>query len=137
VAEDKVAIVRRLYEANCSGPPETTVEVALSLVDPAFEFRSRVAAVEGSMYRGYEGARKYFADMADAWREWQNEPGEIIDVGRDAVLVDSTFRGVGKESGVEVELRSAIVFVVARGKVVRGLSYPTREEALAAAGIPE
>jgi hypothetical protein len=38
---------------------------------------------------------------------------------------------------VEVELRSAIVFVVAEKKVVRCLSYPTRKEALEAAGLEE
>ena len=134
---DNVEIVRRLYAANRSGPPEETVDVALALSTPDFEFRSRVAAVEGGDYHGHEGGRRYFEDMAAAWREWHNEPEEMVEVSPDAVLVESTFHGVGRDSGTPVELRSAIVFVLSGGKVAGAFSYSTREEALAAAGLAD
>ena len=135
MSEENVEIVRRVYSANRSGPPEETIEVALALMAPDFEFRSRVAAVEGGSYHGHEDGRRYYADMAMAWREWRNEPAELIEVAPDAVLADSMFHGVGRDSGMPVALRSAIVFVLSQGKVTRILSYPTREEALAAAGL--
>jgi ketosteroid isomerase-like protein len=136
MSQENVEIVRRMLEVNRSGPPEQTIDVGLSLTDPALEFR-RITAVEDAEYLGHEGLRRYTADLADAFREWRNEPVEIVEVSPDAVLVDNRFQGVGRESGIEVELRSAIVFVLADGKCVRCLSYPTRAEALEAAGLEE
>jgi ketosteroid isomerase-like protein len=137
MSQENVEIVRRMLELNRSGPPEQTLDVVLSLTDPAVVFRSRITAVEGAEYRGHEGLRRYTADLTDSFREWRNEPEEIVEVSPDAVLVDNRFQGVGRESGMEVELRSAIVFVLADGKCVRCLSYPTRAEALEAAGLEE
>ncbi len=112
------------------------MEVGVSLSHPDFELRSRVTAVEGANYRGHDGARRYNRDLADAFQSWVNVPGEIVEVGDDAVVVDNTFRAVG-HSGAEVELKSGIVFVIRDGRVFRCLSYPTREEALEAAGLSE
>ncbi|MGH2956831.1 MAG: nuclear transport factor 2 family protein [Solirubrobacterales bacterium] len=137
MSDENVEIVRRALAANRSGPPEETREIALSLVDPAVEFRSRITAVEGADYLGPEGLRKYFDDMADAFRVWRNDADEIVEVGPDAVLVDSIFHAVGKDSGLQIELRNAALFVLSEGKIVRCLAYPTREEALEAAGLSE
>ena len=135
MSRDTIDIVRRAFVANRSGVSDETIEELLSLVDPEVDFRSRVVAVEGGDYHGHDGIRRYLADMADAFGEWRNEPGEMIEVAPGAVLVDNTFHGIGKGSGVEIELRSAMVFLLKAGKIIRCLSYPTREEALAAAGV--
>ena len=137
MSQENIEIVLRLLRANRSGPPEETSELVLLLTDPALEYRSRIAAVEGADYRGHQGVRKFFDDMADAFRTWRNEPDEIVELTPDVVLVDNNFHGVGNESGIEVELRSAVVFAVSEGRVVRCVAYPTREEALQAAGLWE
>lgn len=136
MSEANLEIVRQAYDANRSGRPEDTVDVCLALADPSVEFRSRLTSVEGSTYNGHDGVRRYFADMADAWEEWRNDVGEVRDLGHEAVLTTATFRATGK-SGVEVELLSAIVWVLSDGKVVRMHAYPTPEEALEAAGLSE
>lgn len=59
--QENVEIVRRAIEPNRSGPPKATIEVAVSLSDPAIEFTSLVAAVEGRTYRGHEGVRIHAA----------------------------------------------------------------------------
>jgi ketosteroid isomerase-like protein len=137
MSQDNVEIVRRILAANRSGPHGETTGIVLALADPKVEFRSRITAVEGAEYLGHEGVRRYHDDMADAFRAWHNEAAEIIEVSPDAVLVDNVFHGTGKDSGMEVELRSAIVFVVSEGRATRCFSYPTREEALEAAGLSE
>lgn len=109
--------------------------MALSLTDPRMEFTSRLSEIEGRRYDGHDGARRYFAEMSEAWREWRNEAHDIAEVSPDAVLVDNVFHAVGRDSGMPVTLRSAIVIVFSEGKVVRCLSYPSRDEALRAAGI--
>ena len=127
-------IVRRLYAANRSGPAAETIDVALELGDPEGEFQSRLGAVEGRSYRGREGVHAYYADMAAAFREWRNEVENIVEVRPGVVVADSRFHGVGRESGMEVELRSGIVFSVSdEGKITGFTSFPTRAEAMAAA----
>jgi ketosteroid isomerase-like protein len=136
MSEENVELVRHAVEANRSGPPDVTVEEAVALADPDFEMTSRLTSVEGTTYRGHDGVRRYFEDMADAWQEWRNDIDEMTEVSPDAVLTGVTFRAIG-QSGVNVELRSAVVWVLSDGKVVRIHSYPSRQEALEAAGLSE
>ena len=135
VPGDNVEIVRELLATNRSGRPDETVDRAVELADSRVELRSRVSALEGGTYHGHEGMRAYVKDLTTAFREWRNEPTEIVQITEDVILADNTFHGIGRDSGVAVELRSAIVFVLAEGKVVRCLSYGTRGEALEAAGL--
>ncbi len=136
MSQENVEIVRRILAANRSGPDNETRDIALALADSEIQLRSRITAVEGAEYLGHDGVRRYYDDMA-AFRAWHNEAAEIIEVSPDLVLVDNVFHATGRESGVEVKLRSAIVFVVSDGRVTRCLSYPTRAEALEAAGLSE
>jgi ketosteroid isomerase-like protein len=136
MSEENVEIVRQAWEANRSGAPGEAVEKAIALAHPDLEFISRLTAVEGGSYRGAEGIRRYFQDMEDAWQEWHNELHEVTEIGRDTVLTDGTFRGTA-QSGVEAELRSGIVWKLSGGKVIGMHAYPSREEALEAAGLSE
>ena len=131
-----VEVVRRVIEANRSDDIEAGIEAILALSDPSCELRSAVYAVEGATYRGHDGIRRYFSDMADAWQEWRNEADEILEIGPDAVLVNIHFRAVG-HSGTAVEARNALVFVLSEGKCLSMHSYATREEALEAVGLRE
>jgi hypothetical protein len=135
-SERNVGVVRRITAANRSGPQEETVEVAVALTDPASESVSRVTSIEGSTYKGHAGVRGYFADMADAFKEWRNDLGAVEEVEPGVVLADLTFRGTGN-SGVEVELESSVIFVISSGRVRRIHAAPSRAEALAAAGLSE
>jgi ketosteroid isomerase-like protein len=136
MSEENLEVVRRALDANRSGSLDDTVEEAVALSDPDIEFRSRLTSVEGTTYRGLDGIRAYFADMADAWREWHNEPDTITEVSSAAVLVDTTFRATAK-SGVDVSLHNAVVFVLSDGRIVGIHAYPSRQEALEAAGLSD
>jgi hypothetical protein len=50
--------------------------------------------------------------------------------------LDLTFHGTAR-SGVDVELRSAAVVLFSRGRILRMDTYPSRQEALEAAGLSE
>ena len=137
MSQENVEIVRQLLAANRSGPEEATIDVAVRLTDPNLEFRSRVSAVEGGTYRGHDGARRYFSDMADAWQEWRNDAEHVVEIDPDAVLIEIRFWGVGKGSGAVIELRSVILFVLSGGRVSQIHSYETKAQALEAAGLSE
>jgi hypothetical protein len=125
-----VDVARAAIMANRSGPAEETIDVVVALADPQLEFTSRVAAVEGAAYIGPDGLRRYFADMAEAWREWRNEPHEIVELSGGAVVAHLTFHGIGKDSAVPVELKNAVAFVIEGDRIVRCVAAATREDAL-------
>ena len=130
-------IVRRGLEAHHSDNLEARVEELVAFWDPRCEYTSVMAALEPATYHGHDGIRRYLGDLADRWAEWRIEPEEVFDVGPDTVLATLRFHGVGKDSGVPVEGRLASVVVLSEGKLLRGRTYPSREEALEAVGLRE
>ena len=134
---ENVEVVRQAIEAIRSDDIEADIERLVALSDPGVEFRSVLAAVEGATYRGHEGIRRYFSDLADSWQEWQNEPEEAYEIRPDTVFANCRFTATGKDSGAAVEAHAAVVFVLTEGRLLRVHSYATREEALEAASLRE
>ena len=56
---------------------------------------------------------------------------------RDQVLACVTFRGYGKQSGVETNWSLLQLWTVRDGKFLRGQGFTDRDEALEAAGLRE
>jgi len=53
------------------------------------------------------------------------------------VIATVRFNATGKDSGAAVETRLTIMFTFSEGKFLRVHTYPTRAEALEAAGLRE
>jgi ketosteroid isomerase-like protein len=64
------------------------------------------------------------------------EVHELIEA-RDQVLASVTFRGHGKQSGVEADWNLWQLWTVRDGKFVRGRGFTSRQEALDAAAVRE
>jgi ketosteroid isomerase-like protein len=134
---ENVEIVRQVIESNRSNDRETRVEAVLALCNQRVEYTAARAVLEPATYRGHGGMRRYSSDLADSWAEWRSEPEDIIDVGLNTVVATIRFRATGKDSGAPVDTRLGAVFVLSDGKLLRGHTYPSREEALAAVGLSE
>jgi ketosteroid isomerase-like protein len=132
-----VEVVRQVIESNRSDDIEARIEAFLALCDPSCEYTSAQAAVDAQTYRGHDGIRRYMSDMADSWAEWRNEAEDVLDVGPNTVVATVRSRLTGKDSGVPVEARLGVVFVLSRGKILRGQAYSSREEALEAVELSE
>jgi ketosteroid isomerase-like protein len=65
-----------------------------------------------------------------------HEPQRFIDAGNHVVVI-MEIRGKGKDSGIEVTMRSGDVWTVEGGKVVQLAGYSVASEALEAVGLPE
>ena len=137
MSQENVEIVRQVIAAHRSDDLEAGKKAFLALWDPSCEYIRVTAALEPQTYRGHDGIRRYLSDMADDWEEWRAEAGEILDVSEDTVVATGRFHGTGKSSGVPVQARLAAVFVLSEGKILRGHTYPSREEALEAVGLSE
>src|SRR5688572_20250241 len=135
MSQENVEIVRRILEGN--RPDSGAIEGLLHFADPNCEYTSIVAGVEPEVYRGHDDLRRYRRDLAEAFDDWRNEVEEIFELTSDTVYATIRSRVVGKGSGAAVEARLAAIFVFWEGKIVRAGTYPSREEALEAAGLSE
>jgi ketosteroid isomerase-like protein len=110
----------------------------IAFADPEVEWRSFFATLgEDGVYRGHEGMRQLFQSFADVLDEPWYSPEEFFDVG-DEVVVVLRWGGRGKGSGVEIEEREeAWIFTVQGGKIRHVMEFPSRRQALEAAGLQE
>jgi ketosteroid isomerase-like protein len=137
MSKENVEIVRRIFEAAASGDSADV----FALYDPAVEWDASRAPMPrliggGGVFHGHDGLRRFFKERNAIWGEIEDEPKELIDAGDHVVSAD-TERGRGRRSGVEVEMTQYAVWTLRSGKVVRVVWFPTRAEALEAAGLSE
>jgi ketosteroid isomerase-like protein len=130
MSQENVDVVRRFIEAARS--EDHAIEAFIAVSDPSLEHTRLPAASGPETYSGHDGARRWFTDMADLWREWRNEIEELVEVGPDTVAARVRFIAVGRDSGVPVEARLGLVCMVSEGKVLRSRTYASGEEALEA-----
>jgi hypothetical protein len=73
----------------------------------------------------------------EAWESFEVEPRDFEPVGEYHVLIDVLQHGIGKGSGIEVEMQAFYMIEVGDGMAKRVHLYPDREVALAAAEAGE
>ncbi len=137
MSQENVEVVRQVIESNRSDDIEARIEAVLALWDPSCEYTRVTDAIDPQIYRGHDGIRRYLSDMADSWAKWRSEVEDVFEVPPDTVVATIRSRLTGKESGVPVEAQLGVVFVLSRGKILRGHAYPSRQEALEAVGLLE
>ena len=136
MSEENVQVVREIYEAAARHDRDAV----LSLYDPEVEFDATghplTKLIGGRRaYHGHEGLQEFFHQRNEALEDVTDEVEELVDAGECVVTVWSA-RGRGRASGVEVELLHAGgLFTLRDGKVVQVRFFPTREDALKAAGL--
>jgi ketosteroid isomerase-like protein len=80
---------------------------------------------------------RYLQEWVDMFDDITNVPMELLDVGDDRVVAVQHVTGRAKLSGIETELRYAIVYTLRDGKIVRGREYSDKEQALEAVGLAD
>jgi ketosteroid isomerase-like protein len=128
-----VEIVQALIEAYQRADFPTIAQGC----DDDFEFTSVMTAVEETSYRGRDGLEAYWADMNEAWEDWQIEVVQLHERGAGEVVAIMRLVGTGKASGAPVDRTIGIRYRLRDGKLWRMLSYLDPAEALEAAGMPE
>jgi ketosteroid isomerase-like protein len=124
VGGDDVAVVKAVFAAFA----ERDVERVLDLIDPEVEFTAVTADLAGRTepYRGREGIREYFRDIALVWDDIRLTPREFREVG-DSILV--TGRVSARSPARIVEGSTGWVFRLRDGRVVYGRVYASAEDA--------
>jgi ketosteroid isomerase-like protein len=132
MSQENVEVVRRGYEAFVQRDMEAIEAIGQEHLAPDFEFES---VLTGQVYRGAEGTRELAADLWDTL-DYMAAPEEIIDAG-EHVLIVLRISGRGTRSGVPVAQQVAVVWTFAGDRIVRGQSFTSRSEAVAAVGLRE
>ena len=113
------------------------IEAAAPLFDPEFEFEAHGGVGERLRGRGLQA-------LTEAWGEW-TQPFEVfrtevegfIDVDDDRVLVLIRDHTRPRGTDAEIESLGCNLWTLRAGRIARIDFYPTRSQALEAAGLSE
>jgi len=144
MSQESVELVRRTYEViNAIGrtdsqfvDPEELAPDLWARLDPDFELHDRPDIPDARVYRGREASKEFWQKIQQLFSELRWEPREFIDLDH-AVVVETRVMVVGRGSDVRIDADETDVFWFRDGLIVRLQGFPTRDEALEAAGLPE
>ena len=135
MSEENVEVVQRAWEAAWVRKDNDT---ALALYDPDVQIDLTAVPHVGQsrVYFGLEGVQEWLRDLLASFAEMKVEVEEWIDAGERVIAMVHNY-GRGKRSGVAVDKLEAHLWTVRDGLLVRLQIFPTRAEALEAAGLSE
>ena len=109
---------------------EHDVETGKALLAPDGEIYGLRYAIEGTVYRGPDGAERFWADLDDVWGRVRTEDQDVLERGDEALVV-ATLILEGRGSGARTERRIAVHLEVdEHGLVRRFLTLMDPEAAL-------
>jgi ketosteroid isomerase-like protein len=133
MSQQNVEIVRQIFEAFNS----EDIELILARTHTEFELEVPPAlSAEPDIYRGHDGMRRYWESFQDAMDEIRIQPERLCDAG-EAVVVAMHLTAKGRRTAIAVEQRTAGVWTICDGKVIRVRAYVSLSEALETVGLAE
>ena len=140
MSEENVEVVRRVFEnsqtAYKQGHFQESLSVETGLLDPDFELVP-AAELTTEHYRGYDGWERFMQTWTESFEQWSFELEQLVDAGHDRVVAIARQRGIGKESGVPVDLEFGMLYELNAGRVNRVRVFLDPASALEAAGLSE
>jgi ketosteroid isomerase-like protein len=133
MAREDVEFVERAIAAFNARDFPTLYEIS----HPELEFTSILIAVDsgGATWHGRDAWQRYFAAMDEMWESWRIADVEIHDgaePGRIACTL--SIGGTGRHSGVPVDRRIGVSYLIRGGQVVRLTAHPDPADALREVG---
>ncbi|MCW3067546.1 MAG: hypothetical protein JWL67_171 [Solirubrobacterales bacterium] len=134
MSRENVVIVRDSLKALDDGGLDAMAE----FWDPEISWRAIEGALDdvGEM-QGIEAARVYVQDWLDTFDDFSVVPEELLDVDDARVIAVQLVSARAKLSGVETQLRYAVVYTLRGGRILHAREYADRSEALKAVGPAE
>jgi ketosteroid isomerase-like protein len=108
-------------------------------VEAHFTVRDRMAVGTDDVYYGPDGHCRAMQEWNEAWREWDAEIEDVIEEGRDQVLVIARLYGEGAASGIRLDDWGAVRYTFREGRILRidGAIDADRDRVLNALGATE
>ena len=104
------------------------------VLDPDFEWHTRVDLPDAGSRKGHEGIVRLRAEWTEAFEDFHVELDELIDAG-DHVISVSRLCGRPRDGSQELDLHETQVWKLRDGKAVEVRAYLTRADALKAVGL--
>jgi ketosteroid isomerase-like protein len=83
-------------------------------------------------YHGPAALNEWMEVLHSEWETFRVSLDEVVEDAGDVVVVVERLSGRGRGSGIDVEMQVFTIYWSEGGKIVRRLSFRTRDEALAA-----
>jgi len=126
-----------VVRSNLEATNRRDAEGMMACMHPNVEFVPIMAALEGRVYRGNDGVRRWLADMNEHWEYFETCPEEFHDLGG-RVISFGHWRACGRASGVVVDGQPATWLAhIEDGRIIKWRTFTDRAEALEAAAVTE
>ncbi len=113
------------------------VEAVAHDLHPDFELNMEALLLDGRVYHGIDGLKRWRSDIANALEYDRFEPQAIRLAGENCVVVFGRLRSKGRASGIETDVPLIHVYETQDGKTRRLTMYSDAQRALEAVGLGE
>jgi ketosteroid isomerase-like protein len=134
MSQENVDVVQSAFAAFIRG--DTDAVLQLCAEDIVITQPPELPGVSPRQY-GHPGVLEAFAIWPEQWDEFRIEPPRVIADPGESVVVAARTRGRGKQSGVEVDMEFAFLFIVREGKIAEWQIFISEDQAREAAGLSE
>jgi ketosteroid isomerase-like protein len=140
MSQENVEIVRRVLEAfEAAIEAGNLAEWSSGAITDDVELVLAPEVVLGGQptYRGREGFAEFIRVWTEDFKHWSVRTERLIDAPGDRVVAFLHQSGIGRGSGVPVDLHYGAVYELEGGRIIRTRLYFDPNEALEAAGLRE
>src|SRR5919108_5486346 len=88
---------------------EADVEALVALCAPDFRLDMSDRVLNPAVYEGHGGIRRFYSEVTEVWETFTWDPVDLEEIN-DLVLVQVHSTGKGRQSGLELDRRSAMVW---------------------------
>jgi ketosteroid isomerase-like protein len=106
-----------------------------SVWDPEVEVINAEGWVIQTTYRGHEGLRRWWADLAEAFGDFDIELDDVMEIDGERVLTTQRFVGHFRTTDIPFDGAWASILWIRDGRVVRAQGFLSKRRAMRAAGI--
>lgn len=124
----------KLVQTAMNAANRDGLRAMLDVVHPEIEFEDLPQSLEDRHRSGRPAIEAWIASIEEVWEEPRVEAEEITELDAQTLLVVYRFVARAKGSQIEVEQPLANVCTVTEGMITRWRIFPSKEEALEAAG---
>lgn len=128
MTDSPVEVVRGAYESFRRGD----LEALLAVMAPTIAWHCPQVLPQGGDYEGIDGAREFFASVAEAWSEISVEVDALVGEGDRVVVLGRTSGLANAAGGARVEYQWAHAWRVRNGQAVSFDEYLDPDPVLAA-----
>jgi ketosteroid isomerase-like protein len=134
MSQENVAHIREMFALVNDRGVRAATDAFRDLLSSDFSLEEAADVPDPETHTGREAFIANLAKVEESFDELRMEPLEIVDLG-DHIVVVLSMSGRGRGSSVPVQMTFAQLWLVRDGKAVSLRDFPTKAEALEAAGL--